>query len=86
MLELPAIRTVPIEPNEELMSCFNSWREEGYDWIVFTSPTGVRVFFDAFLKNMDMRDMAGVNIASIGKGTERALRDRGLKSDFIPSV
>lgn len=56
------------------------------DWLVFTSPSGVRIFFEWFLQGHDLRELYGIKIASIGKGTMKALRERGLRSDFIPSV
>ena len=86
VLELPAIKTVAIEPNEKLKACFEDWEEKGYDWLVFTSPTGVKVFFDAWLKEHDIRALASAKIAAIGRGTEKALKERGIKSDFLPSV
>ncbi len=43
VLELPAIRTVPMEDQSRLYGAMDQL--ETYQWIVFTSPTGVRVFF-----------------------------------------
>ena len=57
-----------------------------YQWIVFTSPSGVRIFMDELFAKADIRALASVRIASIGKGSEKALNGYGLKSDFIPSV
>ncbi len=77
VLEIPAIATVPIEDNEAL-----KWAFEGialYDWIVFTSPSGVRIFFEHMLQTCDIRALAGVKVAAIGQGTEKALRKVGLE-------
>lgn len=59
----------------------------GYDWIVFTSPTGVRVFFDVLRScGKDVRSLASLCIAAIGMGTKKELADRNLIVDFVPSV
>ena len=41
---------------------------------------------DALLSIADIRALAGVKIAVIGQGTQKALKHFGLKADFIPSV
>ncbi len=59
---------------------------EQYTWIVFTSANGVKIFFD-FLRDAgkDIRCLAGLKFAVIGKGTKDALDDRGIWADFIPT-
>jgi len=42
VLELPAIRTVPLENNSRLLEAFS--RLNTYQWLVFTSPQGWRYF------------------------------------------
>ena len=85
VLELPAIRTVPIIPNERLQECI--MKLERYHWIVFTSPTGVRVFFEILKETgKDIRSMAGAKIAAIGSGTGKALEERGIFAEIIPEV
>ncbi len=88
VLELPSIETVPVTPNERLMKCIETGIGTGrkYDWIVFTSPTGVQVFMDALLEEKDMRSLSGSKIAAIGQGSKNALRTFGIRADFIPSV
>ena len=44
VLELPAIKTEAISENQKLKQSMEAI--QSYDWIVFTSPTGVRVFFE----------------------------------------
>lgn len=84
VLELPAIRTVPIRPNPALSQCLS--RGEEYDWIVLTSPTGVRVFFDQLLEEYDLRKIAGARFAVIGSGTGKALLERGIRADLMPET
>ncbi len=85
VLENPAIGTVPLR-SAQLDGALDALAEGKYKWLVFTSPAGVRVFFDALLERHDVRALAGVSIAAIGQGTLKALRERGLRADFLPSV
>ncbi|MGB8227461.1 MAG: uroporphyrinogen-III C-methyltransferase [Sedimentisphaerales bacterium] len=58
---------------------------KNYDWVFFTSPTGVRLFFKAAKKlNKDARIFASAKIACIGSETANALEDFGMKTDFVP--
>lgn len=86
VLELPALETVPIPDNFALSNALRDLRDRLYDWIVFTSPTGVRTFFDAFFENDDVRILSDVRIAALGPATREALRKRGLQADFMPSA
>lgn len=84
VLELPAIRTEPIRPNPALEACME--RAGEYDWIVFTSPTGVRVFFEELKERCDIRKIAGARFAVIGSGTKRALLEHGIRPDLMPET
>ena len=85
VLELPSIETVAREDQSELEAALDAM--ESYSWIVFTSPTGVRVFFDVMKKaGRDVRSLSGVKIAAIGTGTKKELSNRNLIVDFVPSV
>ena len=86
VLELPAIRTRPIPDNAALTEALQRLAAGGYDWLVFTSPTGVRVFMEALTEKGDLRALGGVKLAAIGEGSQRALRQYGLRADFLPSV
>jgi uroporphyrinogen III methyltransferase / synthase len=74
VLETPAIR---IEPRTVLLA-----RPETYDLICFTSPNGVRVYFDAL--GSDARSLAGVTVAAIGPGTAAELERHGIRADVVP--
>ena len=55
--------------------------------MVFTSPTGVEVFFrELRLQHKDIRSLGSIKIASIGQGTAKALEEKGLLTDLIPEV
>lgn len=85
VLELPSIRTVPLEDQSTLVHAFEEI--SSYQWIVFTSPTGVEIFFDELKKaHKDIRSLAGARIAAIGQGTAKVLEDRGILVDLIPEV
>ncbi len=56
-----------------------------FDWVFFTSPTGVKLFFKAVSRlNKDARIFANVKIACIGSQTAGTLEDFGIKADFVP--
>jgi uroporphyrinogen III methyltransferase / synthase len=74
VLETPAIR---IEPRSVLLA-----RPESYDVICFTSPNGVRVYFEAL--DRDARALAGVTVAAIGPGTAAELERHGVRPDVVP--
>lgn len=85
VLELPSIATVAIENNEKLHKAFKELGE--YQWLVFTSPTGVEVFFEELRQaQKDVRSLAQVKIAVIGEGTKKKLAEHHLFADLIPEV
>lgn len=86
VLEMPAIAVRPVRDMAPLQNAIRDLQEGNYQWLVFTSPSGVRIFMEELIKDSDIRALAGVKIAAIGKGSEKALKGYGLKADFIPSV
>lgn len=58
-----------------------------YTHIVFTSSNGVDAFF-SYLKNRgtDIRKIAGLKFAVIGKGTAQSLAKHGIIADIVPDV
>ena len=64
---------------------------EGGKWLVFTSPIGVNVFFDALKEmKMDLRSVlcgkGNVRIGAIGSATSGALGGYGLIPDAVPGT
>jgi len=58
-----------------------------YDWVVFTSPNGVKVFFDVMtLLGKDARVFASNRLATLGSKTAASLAQFGIKADFVPTV
>jgi uroporphyrinogen III methyltransferase/synthase len=83
VLEIPTIRVVlpdNLVPLSEVLAGLNA-----YDWIVFTSPNGVRCFFDAFFKvHSDLRDIGGLRIAAVGPATAAEVKAMHLAVDAMP--
>lgn len=85
VLEVPAIRTVPIKDNEKLRKAIAEM--DAFHWIVFTSPTGVQIFFDQLKQEKkDLRSLAGVKLAVIGEGSCAKLAEQGLYADLMPEI
>ncbi len=60
---------------------------KNYQWLVFTSTNAVELCFLRWKElQLDLRNMAGLKFAVIGKGTEAALLKQGFHADFIPSA
>jgi uroporphyrinogen III methyltransferase/synthase len=56
-----------------------------YDWVIFTSVTGVRFFRHAMDRaGLDARALAYTEIAVIGPSTEKAVRELGVRADLVP--
>jgi uroporphyrinogen III methyltransferase/synthase len=57
-----------------------------FDWLVLTSANAVTFFLDRLITlGKDLRTLAGLKIAVVGKKTAKVLQDRGITADFIPS-
>lgn len=86
VLELPAIAIAPVKEEDKVKEALD--RLEEYQWIVFTSPSGVRIFLDDLMKKYkaDIRRLGNAKIAALGSGTARELGRRGLIPDLIPEV
>ena len=86
VLELPAIAVSAVKDRSKIkkeLECIDS-----YQWMAFTSPSGVRIFFDECMKDlhMDIRRLGNLKIAALGTGTGRALKERGIFPDLMPAV
>lgn len=79
--ELPLI-AISFEPDDAVLTEVLDGISQ-YDWIVFTSPNGVRGFFDRFFERFaDIRSVGGARFACVGPATERQLRGYHLESDL----
>ncbi len=85
VLEIPTIEIVPAQSSHLLSECFENIRT--YDWIVFTSQAGVRIFFEKMKEyGIDVRALYRAGFAVIGEGTKKALESFGIFADVMPDV
>ena len=85
VIELPAIRIVPGPNPQSVKEAIRHLAE--YDWIVFTSVNGVRIFLDALgEENLDVRALGNAGLCAIGPATAAALERCGLKVDLVPET
>lgn len=85
VIEMPSIKTVPLAENKRLEEELLHLKE--YQYLAFTSPAGVKLFFDLLKQhNMDIRSIGAAKIAAIGKGSQKELEERGLFCDLIPEI
>ena len=84
-IEFPTIKIKPLTQTNKFLHALAKF--PGYDWIIFTSPNGVRIFFD-YLHSMakDARVFASAKIAAIGTQTAARLTEFGINPDFVPTV
>lgn len=81
--ELPTIRIVPPTDRKDFAAAVVDCPR--YDWLVFSSPNGVKRFFEAFYAVYeDIRELGGARIAAVGPGTAAELKKHGLMVDIMP--
>ncbi|HUB66687.1 MAG TPA: uroporphyrinogen-III C-methyltransferase [Candidatus Methylacidiphilales bacterium] len=86
VLEIPVIRIVPV-PLEEKTRTKLAVFSSHFDWLVFTSPNAVDIFFGEFFRaTSDLRDLGPVKIAAVGPATARKLEDLHLRTDLQPGI
>lgn len=57
-----------------------------YSWLIFTSVNGVRFFWERLdAAGKDSRSLRTAKVAAIGPATAKALLERGIKADLLPS-
>ncbi len=85
VIELPSIETVRLKRNTLLGQAISVIAV--YDWIVFTSPEGVDLFFEELKeRRVDVRKLSHLKFAAIGSATKKAVEDRGILVEYTPSV
>jgi uroporphyrinogen III methyltransferase/synthase len=84
-VEFTTMTLVPLTNRNEFVQVLTELA--GYDWVIFTSPNGVDIFFDAIRAfGKDARVFASVRLATLGAKTAESLAQYGLKADFVPTV
>ena len=83
VLEIPTIRIEPTDQKGTLVEVLSALGE--YDWLVFTSPNGVTMFFELFFRAFqDVRDLGAVRLAAVGPATAAKLKELHFKVDVMP--
>ena len=83
VIELPTIRIA--DPTDRRDFAEAVVDAPHYDWLIFSSPNGVRRFFQAFFAVYeDIREIGGARIAAVGPGTAAELKKYGLMVDVMP--
>lgn len=78
--------TVVIRPMEDFAALDDAIaRLPSFDWLVFTSPNGVRHFLDRLRAiGRDLRALGHLKLAAIGPATAAALAESRLDADLVP--
>lgn len=83
VLELPLIEIVAGLDEDTGNEVFGEIAN--YQWLVFTSPNGVRFFFAEFFRRFrDIRALGGARLAVVGPGTAAELAALHLDVDVMP--
>lgn len=83
VLEIPCIKRVPPTETTPLVEAIAGLG--AYDWVIFTSASGVTAFFEyMFRAYEDVRALGGVRLAAVGPGTAARLRALHLRVDLVP--
>jgi len=84
-VEFTTISIQPLTDRDEFLQVLTELTS--YDWVIFTSPNGVSVFFDALSAfGKDARVFGSTRLATLGAKTAASLERYGIKADFVPTV
>lgn len=80
----PLLEFVPPDDPQPLRKALGA--VGNYDWLMFTSPNGVRGFWRALWESGgDARSLGRSRLAAIGPGTAATLQEYGLRADVVPA-
>lgn len=83
-IEAPTVTSEP--PEDDTMLVEAASRADAFDWIVFTSATGVESFLRVLLAGEgDIRVLKGVRLCAIGASTADRLAAFGIRADLAPA-
>jgi len=86
VLEIATIRIVPRTLDDSQRGKLSALARH-FDWIVFTSPNAVELFFTQFFKvRSDLRDLGAVKFAAVGPATKSKLEKLHLRVDLQPEI
>jgi len=85
VVETPTIETDIILNNKTFDEILKDLSK--YKWIAFTSPFGVKVFFEKLQElRIDIRTLAGLKFAAIGSATQKMIEEKGILVDLVPET
>ena len=84
--EVIGLPLISIEKNVDKQTAADIFAEIAtYDWLVFSSPNGVRFFFETFFEKFDdIRSLGFLRIAAVGKSTAKEIKKFYVTTDLIP--
>ena len=83
VIEFPTIAILPPGNWTDADHCISQL--VSYDWIIFTSPNGVKFFLERLLiLGGDVRDLKGPKVCAIGPKTAESLESLKIRVDFVP--
>ncbi|ESA37876.1 uroporphyrin-iii c-methyltransferase [Leptolyngbya sp. Heron Island J] len=83
VIDMPALEIRPPSSWTDLDQALE--RLSTFDWLILTSANAVNFFLDRLLvKQYDLRQLAHLKLAVVGKKTANVLTERGFRADFIP--
>ncbi|MEO0456879.1 MAG: uroporphyrinogen-III C-methyltransferase, partial [Cyanobacteria bacterium P01_A01_bin.114] len=83
VVEMPALEICPPSDWQPMDAAIDAIAT--FDWLLLTSANAVNFFFDRLIeRGQDLRTLASVKIAVVGKKTAAVLKKRGFQADFIP--
>lgn len=88
VIELPSVETVPVKDGgvDNILKALEAGGLD-YRWMVFTSPSGVRIFKEKLRElRVDVRTLAGIRLAAIGSATKEELEGMGLMAEYVPEI
>lgn len=82
-IDCPVIKPRLILDSAQIRESADALRDA--EWTVFTSPSGVSLYFDALnAQGLDARVFGNTKIAAVGKATADELLKHGLRADLTP--
>ena len=79
--------TLPTITTTTLHGSLDGLNLAGYDWAGFTSVTGVEALFTLLAESgRDIRELGSAHVSAIGPATAEALRQHGLRVDYVPEI
>jgi uroporphyrinogen III methyltransferase/synthase len=82
-VELPTIRIHPPDDWSDVDAAMDALST--YDWVVFTSVNGVKLWMERMReRGVDVGAFGDARIAAIGPATDRELQEYALRADLVP--